>query len=157
MWKRSMARIVRHRQPKGPETDKPNLTHRAATRLHHRLATLAQTRNAGSSRFAGPDFRASYLADGPPGGLRMKPTKMIALLIVFVSPSLTLAQGSGSEPHRQPQPNGNDNTAPFEVTRSFVGTHWWSKTRMASGWDLASMSIRSLRPRKKPSWQGARN
>jgi hypothetical protein len=51
----------------------------------------------------------------------MKPTKMIALLIVFVSPSLTLAQGSGSEPHRQPQPNGNDNTAPFEVTRSFVG------------------------------------
>src|SRR6266550_4056598 len=35
MWKRSMVRIVRHRQPKGPATDRPNLTHRATSRLHH--------------------------------------------------------------------------------------------------------------------------
>ena len=25
MWKRSMARLVRHRRPKGPETDRPSL------------------------------------------------------------------------------------------------------------------------------------
>jgi hypothetical protein len=25
MWKRSMAKLVRHRQPKGPETDRPSL------------------------------------------------------------------------------------------------------------------------------------
>src|SRR5215469_3990871 len=35
MWKRSMVRIVRHRQTKGPATDRPNLTHRATSRLHH--------------------------------------------------------------------------------------------------------------------------
>jgi hypothetical protein len=35
MWKRSMVRLVRHRQTKGPETDRPNLTHRATSRLHH--------------------------------------------------------------------------------------------------------------------------
>lgn len=50
----------------------------------------------------------------------MKPRKLIALLIVLVSPVLTLAQGSGSEP-RQPQPYGSDSPPPFEVTRSFVG------------------------------------
>src|SRR5215471_5859111 len=35
MWKRSKVRIVRHRQTKGPATDRPNLTHRATSRLHH--------------------------------------------------------------------------------------------------------------------------
>ena len=50
----------------------------------------------------------------------MKPTKLIALLIVLASPTLILAQGSGSEP-RQPQPYGNDAPPPFEVTQSFVG------------------------------------
>ncbi len=50
----------------------------------------------------------------------MKPTKLIALLILLASPASTLAQGSGSQP-RQPQPYGNDTPAPFEVTRSFVG------------------------------------
>ena len=35
MWKRSMVRLVRHRQTKGPATDRPNLTHRATSRLHH--------------------------------------------------------------------------------------------------------------------------
>src|SRR6266571_3353915 len=34
MWKRSMVWLVRHRQPKGPETDRPSLTHRATSRLH---------------------------------------------------------------------------------------------------------------------------
>jgi hypothetical protein len=29
-----MVRIVRHRQTKGPATDRPNLTHRATSRLH---------------------------------------------------------------------------------------------------------------------------
>jgi hypothetical protein len=34
MWKRSMVRIMRHRQPKGPGTDRPDLTHRATSRLY---------------------------------------------------------------------------------------------------------------------------
>jgi hypothetical protein len=34
MWKRSMAWIVRHRQTKEPETDRPSLNHRATSRLY---------------------------------------------------------------------------------------------------------------------------
>jgi hypothetical protein len=34
MWKRSMVRIMRHRQTKEPETDRPDLTHRATSRLY---------------------------------------------------------------------------------------------------------------------------
>src|SRR5665213_491264 len=34
MWKRSMAGIVRHRQTKEPETDRPSLNHRATSRLY---------------------------------------------------------------------------------------------------------------------------
>jgi transposase len=33
-WKRSKARLVRHRRPKGPATDRPNLNHRATPRLY---------------------------------------------------------------------------------------------------------------------------
>ena len=33
-WKRSMARLVRHRQTKGPATDRPSLNHRATPRLY---------------------------------------------------------------------------------------------------------------------------
>ena len=41
-WKRSMARLVRHRQTKGPETAGPDLNHRATSRLylHPGLATM---------------------------------------------------------------------------------------------------------------------
>ena len=34
MWKRSMVRIMRHRPTKGPETARPDLTHRATSRLY---------------------------------------------------------------------------------------------------------------------------
>jgi len=34
MWKRSMARLVRHRQTKGAATDGPSLNHRATSRLY---------------------------------------------------------------------------------------------------------------------------
>jgi hypothetical protein len=34
MWKRSMAELVRHRQPKGAATDRLILNHRAMSRLH---------------------------------------------------------------------------------------------------------------------------
>ena len=34
MWKRSMVGTLRHRQPKGPETDMPDLRHRATSRLY---------------------------------------------------------------------------------------------------------------------------
>ena len=38
-WKRSMAELVRHRQTKGPETDRPRLNHRATPRLYLDEAT----------------------------------------------------------------------------------------------------------------------
>ena len=34
MWKRSKVRLVRHRQTKGPATDRPHLNHRATSRLY---------------------------------------------------------------------------------------------------------------------------
>jgi hypothetical protein len=34
VWKRSMARLVRHRRTKGPETDMPSLNRRATPRLY---------------------------------------------------------------------------------------------------------------------------
>ena len=37
MWKRSMVRIMRHRLTKGPETARPDLTHRATSRLYRKL------------------------------------------------------------------------------------------------------------------------
>ena len=40
MWKRSTAGLVRHRQTKGPATDRPNLNHRATSRLYLTLFTL---------------------------------------------------------------------------------------------------------------------
>ena len=33
-WKRSMVKLMRHRQTKGPETDRLNLNHRATSRLY---------------------------------------------------------------------------------------------------------------------------
>jgi hypothetical protein len=36
-WKRGTARLVRHRRTKGPETDMPNLNHRATPRLYRNL------------------------------------------------------------------------------------------------------------------------
>ena len=33
-WKRSKERLVRHRQTKGPDTDRPFLNHRATSRLY---------------------------------------------------------------------------------------------------------------------------
>jgi hypothetical protein len=36
MWKRGMVRIMRHRQTKEPETDRPNLNYRATSRLYVR-------------------------------------------------------------------------------------------------------------------------
>jgi len=34
MWKRRTVGIMRHRQTKEPETDRPDLTHRATSRLY---------------------------------------------------------------------------------------------------------------------------
>jgi len=36
-WKRSMVGLVRHRQTKGPATDRPHLNHRATSRLYKAL------------------------------------------------------------------------------------------------------------------------
>src|SRR6267378_1406187 len=62
MWKRSMVRIVRHRQTKGPATDRPNLTHRATSRLHH----LDSTNQAISVIQVAPfDFHRSFSLPKP--------------------------------------------------------------------------------------------
>jgi hypothetical protein len=37
MWKRSMVRIMRHRQTKEPGTDRPDLIHRATSRLYPKI------------------------------------------------------------------------------------------------------------------------
>ena len=34
VWKRDIVGLVRHRQTKGPATDRPHLIHRATTRLY---------------------------------------------------------------------------------------------------------------------------
>ena len=39
MWKRSMVRLVRHRQTKGPATDRLHLNHRATSRLYLNKST----------------------------------------------------------------------------------------------------------------------
>src|SRR5512135_3351322 len=39
MWKRSTAKLLRHRQPKGPATDRPSLNHRVTSRLYIVAAT----------------------------------------------------------------------------------------------------------------------
>ena len=45
MWKRSTVRLVRHRQTKGPATDRPHLNHRATSRLYfrHRSTTFGNS------------------------------------------------------------------------------------------------------------------
>ena len=48
MWKRSMVRIMRHRQTKGPETDRPDLTHRATSRLYRSLRKTRKSARAKS-------------------------------------------------------------------------------------------------------------
>src|SRR3990170_541627 len=39
-WKRSMVGLVRHRQTKGPATDRPHLNHRATSRLYNATVAL---------------------------------------------------------------------------------------------------------------------
>jgi hypothetical protein len=38
MWKRSKVNLVRHRQTKGPETDRGHLNHRATSRLYRLIS-----------------------------------------------------------------------------------------------------------------------
>jgi len=40
MWKRSTVWIMRHRQTKEPDTDRPNLNHRATSRLYKGMTQL---------------------------------------------------------------------------------------------------------------------
>ena len=42
-WKRGMAWLVRHRQPKGPATDRPRLLYRATSRLYPVLSVLSKS------------------------------------------------------------------------------------------------------------------
>ena len=96
-WERSKVRLLRHRQPKGPGTDRPTLNHRTTPRLHSdatrsprrgldALATLWHRTVARSGR-AYPSFpaprprlakgrRASVFPGGPsprPCGVAARP------------------------------------------------------------------------------------
>src|SRR5215831_1221965 len=53
-WRRSMARLVRHRQTKGPATDRPGLNHRATSRLYspELVEVREQVQGAGCLRLA---------------------------------------------------------------------------------------------------------
>ena len=52
VWKRSMGRLLRHRQPKGPATDKHPLNHRATPRLHGRLTLVSCEEKSAESQQA---------------------------------------------------------------------------------------------------------
>jgi Domain of unknown function (DUF4158) len=65
VWKRSMARLVRHRRPKGPDTDRPSLNHRATPRLYTDDASrLGFALQLGTLRHLG--FCPDDLASAPP-------------------------------------------------------------------------------------------
>jgi len=51
-WKRSMVGLVRHRQTKGPATDRPHLNHRATSRLYNRSDSLAAASQRSLCAFA---------------------------------------------------------------------------------------------------------
>ena len=66
-WKRSMVRILRHRQPKGSETDRPHLNHRATSRLYY--PPTARNRIGESARVPstnGTNLSVDPCADPPP-------------------------------------------------------------------------------------------
>src|ERR1700676_855505 len=55
MWKRGTVWIMRHRLPKGPETDRPDLTYRATSRLYlHGASERLSLAGRGSTRASIP-------------------------------------------------------------------------------------------------------
>ena len=58
MWKRGMVRIMRHRQTKEPVTDRPNLNHRATSRLYKKEVIIRflqdNSLNASFDKYAVP-------------------------------------------------------------------------------------------------------
>src|ERR1035441_1811625 len=59
MWKRSRVPLVRHRQTKGPETDRGHLNHRATSRLYRLNFTVVwRILRAGSRRIIDMQIRA---------------------------------------------------------------------------------------------------
>src|SRR5208282_1493069 len=71
MWKRSMVRLVRHRQTKGPATDRPLLHHRATSRLYDWIMALTETHLLKTLRSWLPHYNRSRphssLGPGLPG------------------------------------------------------------------------------------------
>jgi integrase len=62
MWKRGMVRIMRHRQTKEPDTDRPNLNHRATSRLYP-LSKLADP-----NEYGGHSLRAGFVTEASANG-----------------------------------------------------------------------------------------
>jgi hypothetical protein len=75
-WKRSMARLLRHRQPKGPETDRPNLNHRVTPRLYRNLGgTLSRAWTWTIRGQPGIGSKAAGRSPLPCPGLRHPPAR----------------------------------------------------------------------------------
>src|SRR4051794_35586869 len=68
-WRRSTARLLRHRRPKGPGTDRPSLNHRVTPRLYSNLGgTLQPTKGDGVP--PDPHLGSPGLSFGSPGAPR---------------------------------------------------------------------------------------
>src|SRR4051794_12009860 len=68
MWKRSTVRIMRHRQTKGPGTDRPDLHHRATSRLHTNVPSGAVWRVSKAFRGSFQGYTATLSADSSADG-----------------------------------------------------------------------------------------
>src|SRR5713101_2718620 len=73
-----MVRLVRHRQTKGPATDRLNLTHRATSRLY----SVVRNGDSGTreSEVSAPRSRPTLLPPRPPARRAAQPQRRIAAL-----------------------------------------------------------------------------
>jgi hypothetical protein len=100
MWRRSMDELMRHRQPKGSETDKLILNHRATSRLYRATAIEGQ---ALRSERNGPVPRSGLhteVVERTPGEKMRAPSQRpkTALKLLVSVPSLLRAHPSIDTP-----------------------------------------------------------
>ncbi len=72
MWKRTMAGLVRHRQTKGAVTDRPDLPHRATSRLYRVFLVPDQARPRGGPENCSPREVGGGWSSGHAAGKKMR-------------------------------------------------------------------------------------
>jgi hypothetical protein len=86
MWKRSMVGIMRHRQTKEPETDRPSLNHRATSRLYHAHPWVAGQVPAGNQiKAATKEQRHQCHQFSEPAVLKVIPLTRLEVVTVTVT------------------------------------------------------------------------